>query len=173
MGGRNGRRATPTALKILQGVRSSRINWHEPRPPADRPPKPAHLAGIAAAEWDRLAQIAEDMGVLTVADGPMLEATAGAYAEWRQALAAIKSGGAYYEAKTTAGATMIRTHPAVAAAGDAWRRYVQGLGAFGLSPATRSKVARAPQPPAERLEKYTRPKDDPRRVLAALKRGGK
>jgi P27 family predicted phage terminase small subunit len=162
----------PSWRKRLAGVRPSRIPANEPTPPADRPPKPAHLSGIASEEWDRLAQLAASMEVLTAADGPLLEACACAYAEYRAALAAIAEGGAYYNATTAAGATMVRQHPAVAGAGDAWRRYLAGLSHFGLSPATRSKVAKAPpkiEDPFERWRAGSR-RGDSTRVLAALEK---
>jgi len=154
MGGRTGRRRLPTALTLLRGERRpSRVNPSEPKPPNGCPPKPPHVTGIAAKEWARLARLAEDMGVLTTADAPILEATALAYGEYRAALKA-SGGRPTYRTRTKAGGWMVRAHPAVAIAADAWRRWVLGLGHFGLSPATRSKVSAAPRQRDGKLDRY-------------------
>lgn len=60
----------------------------QPTAPPGRPDKPADLAEAAALEWDRLADILESEGRLTVSDGPWLDAVAEAYGEmlaWRAA----------------------------------------------------------------------------------------
>lgn len=162
-----GRRATPTSLKLLRGDRPSRINRNEPTPAKGRPPKPAHLIGAAAAEWDRLAQLCADVRVLTVADGPMLETACLAYAEMRAASDVIQKHGPTYTTKTATGSRMVRARPEVAIAGDAMRRYTQALGHFGLSPATRGKVAAAPEERPDRLARFLQPipRRDPRRLL--------
>jgi hypothetical protein len=54
------------------------------------------------------------------------------------------------------GGTIVRAHPAIAAAADAWRRYLSALDRFGLNPVAREKASAAPKPsPREsKLERY-------------------
>lgn len=142
--GRTGRRPLPTDVKQAHGERrSSRLNPREPRPQAGAPPKP-RLGKVAAAEWDRLSALAAIMKVLTVADGPALEAVCLAHEDHNAARAELKRVGRFYTTETASGSKMRRTHPAVAVAAEAWRRYVGGLALFGLSPAMRTRVQTAP-----------------------------
>src|SRR5262245_34969894 len=155
-----------TDQKILRGVRPSRINAREPKPELGAPPKPRHLGGVAAAEWRRLVGLTLGTRVLTLVDGPILEATVMAYAEYRQGFDVIQRDGATYETTSREGSVMRRIRPEVAIAASAWRRYVHGLTHFGLSPATRSKVAEAREPEERgRLARFTasgKGKKDPR-----------
>jgi P27 family predicted phage terminase small subunit len=88
MGNRNsGRKPTPTALKLLQGVtRKDRLNPNEPQPTGDVV-KPKGLSRSAAIVWDDIAPICLAMKTLTVADVPAfaslceLQATFNAAAE--------------------------------------------------------------------------------------------
>jgi P27 family predicted phage terminase small subunit len=161
MPGRTGRRPKPAALRLLQGERRPSRTRAEPRPEAGRPPTPAHLKGAAAAEWSRLAELTETMRVLTVADGPILEATCAAYGEMRAAQRLLAREGAVYNLKSKAGGMMRRKHPAADIAADAWRRYVQGLGHFGLSPSTRSKVSALEPKEIDPFEVWSNPRPAP------------
>lgn len=68
MGNHNsGRRAKPTALKLLEGVRKDRVNLNEPTPPVGAIAKP-ELSEYASPVWDELAPLAIAMGTLTPAD---------------------------------------------------------------------------------------------------------
>ena len=145
MPGRTGRRPLPSEVKRAHGeTRPSRLNPREPRPTPGAPVMP-RLSTVARAEWTRIAGLAGGMKVLTVADGPILEATVYAYEEMVAARAVLDREGRFYSTETATGAKMKRVHPAVAVGADAWRRYVIGLGHFGLSPAARGKVATAPE----------------------------
>ena len=158
MPGRTGRRRVPTRLKQLKGeTRPSRLNLNEPEPAEGLPPKPMHLKGDASSEWNRLAEIATEMRVLTVADGPILEATCMAYAELREAQRLIEKQGAVYQTLGPHGEPlMTRKNPAADLRSDAWKRYVSGLGHFGLSPATRSKVSAQPPERSNKLDRFSR-----------------
>lgn len=101
---------------------------------------PDHLGDLAKAEWNRLAELLESVKVLTLNDGPMLEATCMAYEQYRTFAAVVSSEGATYRAETANG-FITRARPEVSMQSDAWRRYVNGLSHFGLTPATRSKVS--------------------------------
>ena len=157
MPGRTGRRRLPTRLKLLRGeTRPSRLNMKEPEPPEGVPSKPRRLKGDASREWDRLAELAGDMHVLTEVDAPIVEATAMAYADLTAAERLIAKEGAAYKTTGSGGAVMRRKHPAVDMRADAWRRWVIGLGHLGLSPATRSRVSAQPPKPESKLAKLVR-----------------
>ena len=141
MGGLDGRRAKPQTLKDLQGNPGKRPRRKsEPRPEPGRPPMPDYFGPIAKAEWTRLADLLEGIKVLTVVDGPALEAAVTAYEQYRMFQKIVSEHGPTYEAETKTG-MMRRARPEVSMQSDAWRRYVNGLSHFGLTPATRSKVS--------------------------------
>jgi P27 family predicted phage terminase small subunit len=153
-----GRRRKPSHLRLLDGNRGKRAApKNEPKPKRGKPQKPSHLSddAIAAAEWDRLAKLTTSAGcdVLTIADGPMLEATVLAYSAFRRATLELKKGFTY-EVRTKAGGTMHRARPQAAIASDAWRRYVSGLTHFGLSPAARGKVQTSGEEDATAIDEF-------------------
>ncbi|MEO8277764.1 MAG: P27 family phage terminase small subunit [Thermoanaerobaculia bacterium] len=145
MPGLDGRRRKPSHLRIVDGNRGKRAApKKEPKPTRGIPATPSHVKAdeLAHAEWARLVTItnAPRTGVLTLADGPMLEATVLAYSTFRQAFAALTKG-LTYKCATKSGGVMYRQRPEVFIAADAWRRYITGLTHFWLSPAARGKVA--------------------------------
>lgn len=143
MPGLSGRRPIPTALKLVKGNPGRRpLNKSEPKPRNGNPKKPGDLVELASLEWDRITRLTslKHARVLTVADGPILEATCMAYAMWRQAEKALREEGLTYETTNQSGGVMVRKRPEVEIVAEAWRRYVSGLTHFGLSPATRAKV---------------------------------
>jgi P27 family predicted phage terminase small subunit len=86
-------------------------------------------------------------GALTEADGLALAMLCEALGDWQAARDAIEAaGGETYEARTESGAIMFRAHPAVAMRNDAWRRVQAAMSEFGLTPASREKVAANPDP---------------------------
>jgi P27 family predicted phage terminase small subunit len=132
----------PTALKkVLGTARKDRTVANEPKPLAlvSLDP-PAHIQGEAASLWKRLAPILDRMGVLTEADVDAFEALCIAWADWKDALAAIAEDGAYYQTFSESG-MMRRAHPALGVRNDAWRRVIAGMSEFGLTPASRTKVS--------------------------------
>src|SRR5262249_41286343 len=110
MGGRTGRSRLPTRLKLLRGeTRPSRLgSADEPQPEVGRPTKPAHRGPYAAQEWDRLCELLAPLRVLTVADGPMLEATCMAYDDFRQAQDELARTGRFQQVRTKSGGSMWR-----------------------------------------------------------------
>jgi len=156
MPGRTGRRALPTRLKLLRGETrpSRRGRGDEPSPVVARPRRPSCLSAYAAAEWERLCRLLLPLRVLTVADAPILEATARAYQHMREAEDAVCTEGAYQRVTTKGGDVMVRQHPALAVRAESWRRYVMGLSHFGLSPSTRTKVVAAPPETPGSLKRF-------------------
>ncbi len=156
----NGRPRKPTAFKVLEGNRGKRpLSKREPKPQSGRPAKPMSVVAdqISSAEWDRLANLTtlKHARVLTIADGPMLEATCMAYARAREADAVLDADGLTYQSVTQGGGFIVRPRPEAAISAEAWRRYTAGLTHFGLSPATRGKVeAQSEDGAADPAESY-------------------
>src|SRR5690606_37247509 len=81
-----GRKPNPTALRRLNGNPGKRgYNHLEPVAPEGLPDCPPHLSELARAEWDRIAQVLYEMGVLTMVDRAALAAYCQAYARWAEA----------------------------------------------------------------------------------------
>jgi P27 family predicted phage terminase small subunit len=134
----------PTATKALRGtLRPDRSNLREPKPKLGAPPARRDLP-TAVKVWYRRIVRALPPRVATVADGLALELGARALAEYEQASAALADGFTY-EAVTGNGAIMRRAKPEAAIAANAWQRAARLLEAFGLTPASRSKVEAAPE----------------------------
>jgi P27 family predicted phage terminase small subunit len=140
-----GRPPKPTALRVLQGNRSHRpLNTEEPQPPGGRPPRPEGYGSTFEAAWDELLGHIEMMKVLTVVDGPSLEACALALAEMRDIARLLQKEGRFYTTTNADGLTMKRVHPLVAVYADAQRRFATFSAKFGLSPADRVRVRAKP-----------------------------
>jgi P27 family predicted phage terminase small subunit len=81
--GRRGPVGKPTPLRILHGDRPNRINHSEPMP-RDLPTTiPPWLSPLAAAEWHRIADDLDAMGVTREIDSSALAAYCESYARWR------------------------------------------------------------------------------------------
>ena len=81
-----GRRADPTALKILKGTNEAhpeRMNDNEPEYEGLGVEAPEWLDAEAKREWDRLAPSLEATGLLTVADKMAFEAYCWSYAVFK------------------------------------------------------------------------------------------
>src|SRR5262249_51212685 len=134
-------RRLPTSVKGLRGtLRRDRLNLRESRPLVRIPVCRRSLPAPVRMMYRRLTRILAPLRVVTVADGPALELLAAALIEYETSVRVVLEQGATYEAKTESGAVMHRARPEQAIAADAWRRAVTGLGHFGLTPTSRSKV---------------------------------
>ena len=86
-----GRKPKPTALKLAEGNPGKRkINGAEPKPPRSLPDCPGHLAPEAKAEWDRLAVMLNQIGLLTQVDRATMAAYCQCYARWVEAEEKLK-----------------------------------------------------------------------------------
>ena len=101
------------------------------------------MKGEALSEWRRLVGEAIQAEVLTRVDRGVLELAAQAYATWKQAEDTVTTVGQFYESTNTEGGTVVKAHPCVAIASDAWRRYRAAICELGFTPAARSKVSTA------------------------------
>ena len=142
----SGRRPKPTALKVLKGVRSDRINHNEPQPKPGEPVKPESLSGWAGKVWDRLAPVVLAMDVLTVADGDAF-ATLCELIATRELVSQEKSRPsfqAFISWLDKSGQPHVRQHPAIVlerATASALRPYFEK---FGLDPQGRARLTVGP-----------------------------
>jgi P27 family predicted phage terminase small subunit len=118
----------------------------EPKPPEGLPTEPESVKRdqVASSEWERICALTvlKNARVITVQDGPILEATCSAYSLWREARDILLEKGLTYETTNTTGGLVVKKRPEAEIEASAWTRYVGGLTHFGLSPASRGKVAR-------------------------------
>lgn len=136
-----GRRPTPTHLKVVAGNPGKRrLPENEPQPTMGSPTPPVWLSDDAKVQWGRFSVWLEQMGVLTVADGPALERLVSVYLEVRDLEATIVREGRTFTTLSTAGERVVKAHPAVAMLNSADARLRQMLIEFGLTPAARTKV---------------------------------
>lgn len=157
-----GRPRKPTVLKLVTGThrptradRPAQHNRAEPTPPVCALAVPPHLSPRAQAMWCDVVPLLSGMGVLTAVDARALEQMCECYGDildLRDAL--TMRGSRFYESKTITGGTMHRAYPEVAALADADRRFLAYLSAFGLTPASRSRVSSASVPDSANPEKY-------------------
>lgn len=90
-----GRKPKPTAVKKLEGNPGKRkLNTKEPIPAKGMPTCPDWLMPEAKEEWERLAELMNQMGVLTEVDMVAFAAYCQSYARWKEH---ITSGGSTFE----------------------------------------------------------------------------
>ena len=81
-----GRKPKPTAIKKLEGNPGKRkLNTKEPIPAKGMPNCPEWLMPEAKKEWERLADLMNQMGVLTEVDMAAFAAYCQSYARWKEA----------------------------------------------------------------------------------------
>lgn len=136
-----GKRPLPTQLKLIQGtLQNCRTNKNEPMPPVTVPKRPKHLSKAAAAEWNRMAPVLVDMGLLSGLDSACLAGYCELYARWQKAEQEIQTGG---EVVATPNGSL-QVSPWVSIAHRSMVEMRKFLAEFGLSPASRSKVTAIP-----------------------------
>lgn len=93
-----GRKPKPTAVKKLEGNPGKRkLNKKEPIPAKGMPECPDWLLPEAKKEWERLADLMNQMGVLTEVDMAAFAAYCQSYARWKEAQEHITSDGSTFE----------------------------------------------------------------------------
>jgi P27 family predicted phage terminase small subunit len=133
-----GRKPTPTSLKLLHGNPGHRpIRGEEPKPPASQPTCPAHLSPTAKAEWKRLAQSLNTIGLLTQADRAAFAAYCQAYGRWVEAERKLAETPAIL--KTPSG--YVQASPWFAIANKQLELMAKFMAEIGLTPSARSRLA--------------------------------
>ena len=135
-----GRKPKPTAVKKLEGNPGKRkLNKNEPVPAKGMPECPQWLLAEAKKERERLADLMNQMGVLTEVDMAAFAAYCQSYARWKEAQEHINSEGATYETENG----MQRPNPYVAICNTEQRLMMSAASEFGLTPSARSRIMAA------------------------------
>ena len=100
------------------------------------PACPDWLMPEAKKEWERLAKLMNQMGVLTEVDMAAFAAYCQSYARWREAQEHITSGGSTFE--TDKGYQ--QQTPWVGIANTNQKLMLQAASEFGLTPSSRSRI---------------------------------
>jgi len=139
------RKAADPALKVIEGTFRKDRDARPDRPTPKRgvPQMPASLSAAAKREWKRLAALLDQMGVLTVVDQDVLMLTAEACARLKELSKAIAKHGTVYKTENVTGARVVKPRPEVQQYESTARRLQSLLGELGLTPAARSRVAKA------------------------------
>lgn len=148
-----GRKPKPTALKRLDGNPGKRgYNHDEPVPPKGLPTFPEHLSEVARDEWDRLAQVLHDMGVLTSVDRAALAAYCQTYGRWVEAEQKLRDLPSMV--RTPSG--YVQQNPWIGVANKQLELMGRYMAELGMTPASRSRVEIQPVPADTRISKITR-----------------
>lgn len=132
-----GRKPKPTAVKKLEGNPGKRkLNKNEPVPAKGMPECPEWLLPEAKKEWERLADLMNQMGVLTEVDMAVFAAYCQSQARWKEAQEHITSEGSTFE--TDKGYQ--QQTPWVGIANTNQKLMLQAASEFGLTPSSRSRI---------------------------------
>ncbi|MNM21453.1 Phage terminase, small subunit [compost metagenome] len=137
-----GRKAKPTALKVLQGNPGKRgLKKDAPAPPplTEVPEPPEWLADLGpwgVEAWEAVAPWLTRVGILTSADHHNLEAFCAAYQRWRMAEQEIAREG--LTVLTVKGD--LKKNPACTVANESLRQIASFGAALGLDPSSRARL---------------------------------
>jgi P27 family predicted phage terminase small subunit len=133
-----GPKPKPTALRRMQGNPGKRgYNHEEPEPPEGLPSCPEHLNPAARDEWDRLANVLHEMGVVTLVDRAALAAYCQCYGRWVEAEEKLRATPILL--KTATG--YVQQSPWLSIANKQLELMGRYMAELGLTPASRSRVA--------------------------------
>ena len=147
-----GRKPKPTSIKLLEGNPGKRrINKDEPKPPEGIPDCPEMLGDEARAEWFRISQALQEMGILTKADRSALAAYCMAYGRWVEAEENVKRFGTIVKSPNK-GFPM--KSPYLTVADQAMENMRKFLVEFGLTPSSRSRIKVPDAAPLDELDQF-------------------
>lgn len=133
-----GRPAKPTNLKLLQGNPGKRkINKNEPAPDIEIPDPTMPLNGYALEEWNRIAPILEDLGLISEVDATALTMYCVHFQQLRETVEELQD----LDSKLmTAQSGHAQQHPFFSIINKQSKMCHKYLQEFGMTPASRSKV---------------------------------
>ena len=151
--GRSGGKPTPTALKLLRGNPGRRpLNQSEPQPKIRLPPPPDHLGEAAKREWRRAGRFLRRLGLIFDIDLAAFSAYCTAWGRWVEAEEALKTFGLML--KSPNGFPV--QSPYLAVANRAMEQMRSLLSEFGMSPASRTRVAGLPVAEDDEFDRFLR-----------------
>lgn len=132
-----GRKPKPTNLKILEGNPGKRpLNQNEPKPIGNLPLCPDWLEDEAKIEWDRMAPIMGQLGILSELDMTAFAGYCQSYARWKEAEEFLTQHGSIV--KTPNG--YLQQVPQVSIAQTNMKIMLKFCAEFGLTPSARSRI---------------------------------
>lgn len=140
-----GRPPLPAALKALQGTqRADRINAAAPevQPLGEAGPPLEGMSEEAGKVWARLAPLLCSMRVLATADKYLLQSLCEDMVLEAQLRQELRVFGFVQSVETKSGDIMERANPRVGMLDQVAKRVQTALGLFGMTPASRERVAR-------------------------------
>lgn len=135
-----GRKPTPTALKIVRGNPGKRALPENEPTPSKEIRMPDYLSPEAAKHWPLVAEQLKDAGVLTAIDAAALALYCEAFARWRHANEQVVKFGPVVKAPSG----FPVQSPYLAIANKAHEQMTKLLVEFGMTPSSRSRVTKAP-----------------------------
>ncbi len=153
-----GRKSTPRALKLLHGNPGRRpLNEAEPKPTVRLPRAPDHLGDAAKKEWQRAGRFLLEHGLVSDLDRAAFAAYCTAYGRWVECEEALKTYGVML--KSPNGFPV--QSPYLAVANRALEQMKSLLSEFGMSPASRTRVAGVQLDEDDPFEDYLRRRQKP------------
>lgn len=149
--GKRGPRPKPTALRLLHGDRSDRINNDEPLPEQGIPECPSSDPEVREV-WEYTVRQLTAMGCLTMADRDALNCYCEAVATHRKASAVLAKSPVLIRARSDSN-TLIR-NPALIVQRDAAALIARYAQHFGLSPSARSEIRKGGGQDAPNAARY-------------------
>lgn len=132
-----GRKAVPTALKIVRGNPGNRpLPENEPTPQPAGDDVPEYLSPAAAKHWPVVQKQLKDSGILSTADTAALALYCEAFARWRHATDQVTKYGPVIKAPSG----FPVQSPYLAIANKAHEQMMKALIEFGMTPSSRSRV---------------------------------
>jgi len=131
----------PTAVLSARGSWRAKTRTEEPQVPSGLPDKPA-MSEAAATEWDRITTILIGLGIITPIDGDALQIYCETFVTWKEAQAKVRELGSVIKAPS--GYPIQNPYLSIANAAGAFCQKM--LEQFGMTPASRSRVHKAPSP---------------------------
>jgi P27 family predicted phage terminase small subunit len=141
MGGRPRGTGTPTALKLLQGTKTSKINLDEPQPRSGIPTCPTQDPEVVEV-WDYTIEQLQTMRTITMADRDALHAYCEQVVQYRKAVEMVRQDGAIID--TFQGP---KKHPATVIMRECAAMIKMYGRDFGLNPAARTAIKVSDQAP--------------------------
>lgn len=137
-----GRKAIPTALKLIKGSdRHKSRNPAEPKPSVARPQPPAFLTKYAKEEWAIVIDELFALGIMTKIDRAALAAYCQAYGRWRDAEEQMADEELIF---VTDRMNRIQ-NPLLGVANTAMGLMMKYAVEFGMTPAGRTRVRATPE----------------------------
>ena len=144
--GSRGPARKPTTLGILEGSRRSvERAGTEPQPDKGKPRCPSKLNAAEKAIWKHTANVLNDMGVLTIADGGSLARYCQMLAEWWRHKAFVDEHGISYEIINKSGTPCYMTYPEPARLIQLDKAISRIEKSFGLTAAARAEISIDPK----------------------------